>query len=389
MEATLDFLLCCWVDGDDYEFCFRKKQHENFRQDHQKKRHRRGRSETFRINVNASFDGISNQSLDCFTESFDRSEQQQGLEIVIHDTDGTMSLIDLKDSGIAKEKEDTRKRKSRYRSKRRAPRAKRTEIGEVRSHHSCPSDIETIWREVDSERGIQLTSKNDTIEVCDSLLTSSSSADKHLNHSSCGSTIEVFYPANNEKVTGRETELIIRNRSIKICDSELIIRNESIEICDSSEFIIGTELIEICNSSSSLASSLSSLSSSSSSSLSSKKDGGKRRSRKQNIMKKIRNMQFNKRSSTDNISTSSSTLSTDTNIDSVITPVEDLSEARVIYSYDTNIDSVITREEESSETEVIYSCEQKIGSRSVRKPSNKSFGFMSRMVYGSSVKNKI
>ena len=77
-------------------------------------------------------------------------------------------------------------------------------------------------------------------------------------------------------------------------------------------------------------------------------------------------MQFNKSNSTDNSSTLSSTLSTN-----------------------TNIDSVITREKETSEVEVIYSCEQKIGSRSGLKPSYKSVGFMSRMVYASSVKIKI
>ena len=98
MEATFDSLLCCWVDGnqvDDQEFCFRNKQHDNFR---------RGRSETFRINVNASFDGNGNRILD-----INRKKQRD-------------ELIDLKDS-IAKEKEDTRKRKSRSRSKRREPRS--------------------------------------------------------------------------------------------------------------------------------------------------------------------------------------------------------------------------------------------------------------------------
>jgi len=323
MEDKLDSLFCCRVYADsvdDQEFSSGSKQPENFRldrskkhrrrskkhrrRDHQKK-HRRGRSETFRMNVNASFDGTGNRSLDSYTESFDTvAEQQQGLEIEIYDTDGIT----------------TKKRKD----------------DSVRSHDSCPSTIETCWQVVDSsEDGIQSTSKNDSIEIRDSLLTSSST-DKQLNPSG-GSTIEIYCLGNSEKEKERKTELVIRKESIEICDSP-------------------SSLVSAPASAPVLASVLSPSPSPSSSW--NEKCREKRRSKRQNIMKKIRNMQANKctRSRTDTSSTLSSTVSTDTNIDSVFT----------------------TREEEYQKLES-YILVRKNRFKIWPEPSHKSFGFMSRM----------
>mmetsp|Transcript_49930 Transcript_49930/g.53904 ORF Transcript_49930/g.53904 Transcript_49930/m.53904 type:complete len:324 (+) Transcript_49930:73-1044(+) len=319
MEDKLDSLFCCWGDAhsvDDQEFSSGSKHQQNFRHGRSKK-HRRGRSPTVRSNTNASFDGTGNRTLDSYTDSFNSlAEQQQGLEIEIYDTDG-IKTKKRKDDSI-----DQRKR--------RAPRLmKPTELETVRSHDSCHSTIKTCWQVVDNEDERQSTSKNDSIEIRDSLLTSSS-ADKQLNPPG-GSTIEIYCLGNSEKEKERKTELVIRKESIEICDSPSL--------------------------SVSAPTSASVLSPSPSSSWN-EKCREKRRSKRHNIMKKIRNMQANKctRSRTDTSSTLSSTVSTDTNIDSVFT----------------------TREEEYPTLES-YILVRKNRFKIWPEPSHKSFGFISRM----------
>jgi hypothetical protein len=184
MEAAFNSLFCCLVDGnpaDDQE-CYR-----NYLQD---RKHRRGRSRTFRINVNASFDSFDSNRTQAFTESLNTSNQE--LEIACHATK-TIKKEKGKDLiGLKNEEENvkTQKRKSRRRRRPREPKSKTTKLEKVQNKqvhcnqkenqrgtddnlllHSDNSNIETLQRVEDSERETQLIIRNESIDIRDCSLT--------------------------------------------------------------------------------------------------------------------------------------------------------------------------------------------------------------------------
>jgi hypothetical protein len=187
MEAAFNSLFCCLVDdnlADDQE-CNR-----DYIQD---RKHRRGRSRTFRINVNASLDSFDSSRTQKFTESLNTSNQE--LEIACHlNTTNKEKGNDLIGPKNEEENVNTQKRKSRRRRRPREPKSKTAEVGKVQckqAHcnqkendrgtagnillHSDNSNTETLQRVEDSERETQLIIRNDSIDIRDCSSTSFSS----------------------------------------------------------------------------------------------------------------------------------------------------------------------------------------------------------------------
>ncbi|OEU21203.1 hypothetical protein FRACYDRAFT_234829 [Fragilariopsis cylindrus CCMP1102] len=189
MEAAFNSLSCCFVDdnpADDIE-CNR-----DYLQD---RKHRRGRSRTFRINVNASCESFDSSRTQKFTESLNTLNQE--LEIACHvnttNKEKGKDFIGLKNE---EENVNTHKRKSRRRHRPREQKSKTAKFVKVQNKqahynqkeidrgtadnillYSDNSNIETLQRVGDSERETQLIIRNESIDIrdCSSTLFSSPS----------------------------------------------------------------------------------------------------------------------------------------------------------------------------------------------------------------------